>query len=562
MISVLIDYKLDRYAREIRYTFDYVFETLGLSHRFISDPSHLRQHDILLLYGLLEPTLEELKTLTQRYIIIFIPSDPKLFEPAGYTPDQLRRILRDVKLFTPTPVIAERKFDYPAENYTELDIHACKVNFDLAGNVFYHLANREELCDNAHDHYDCLPDSGSAFYNWKDSPYIDNFLWLLDNLIKDQSKAQGQYIVQKHYWPRAEEMAVGLTHSVDDLQKWDFNSIIYSILDDLALLFTLRWQQLFRNIWSKLKYIFTNYEMYWNFQEFLVPEREQHIRSTWFIAAEHTADIDYSLDDADLQDEIKSILKQGNEIGLLHTNDKLIREEYITRKQIMLSQIRKDQLGIRQFGYILNEKTRDMHQKIYPAYDSSLAFRETAGFKSGMIFPFQPWITSLKSNHTELPVCFKDRFLKLNRYSLLGLDDAKQMLKKAFQAVRRRRGLFVADFTVANFTDIPYCSKLYTYLLALIKAEKAFSATLTEISDWWEKRSRVTIEESEFDFSLSFPDAMESFAIQYFGPHSILQIEGLEARLDGKNIYFSNVRPDSVAIVRLGKAGSKSSEEA
>ncbi|MFO7660758.1 MAG: hypothetical protein R6V77_07580 [Candidatus Cloacimonadaceae bacterium] len=557
MISVLIDYKLDRYTREIKYTFDFMFETLGLSHRFITDTAHLRQHDILLLYGLLEPTLEELKTLTQQYIIIFIPSDPKLYEQGGYTPDQLRRVLREIKLYTQTPVIADRKFDYPAENYTELDIHACKVNFDLAGNIFYHLSNREELCDTTHDHNDCLPDAASAFYNWKDSPYIDNFLWLLDNLIKDQSKAQGQYIVQKHYWPKAQEMAAALTHSVDDLQKWDFNSIIYSVLDDLALFFTLRWQHLFRNFWSKLKYIFTNYEMYWNFQEFLVPEKDQHLRSTWFIAAEHTADIDYALDDADLQDEIKSILRQGNEIGLLSTEDKLIREEYVTRKQIMLSQIRKDQLGIRQFGYILNEKTRDMHQKLYPAYDSSLAFKETAGFKHGMIFPFKPWTVSLKSNHTELPVCFRDKFLKLNRYSFMGLEDAKQMLKKTFQAVRRRRGLFTADFTVASYTDIPYCSKLYKYLLALIKAETSFNATLSEIFDWWEKRNRVTIEESEFDFSLNFPDALESFAIQYFGPHSIVQIEGVEARQDGKNIYFSNLEPNSVAIIRLGKAEPK-----
>jgi len=561
MISVLIDYKLDRYTREIKYTFDYIFETLGLSHRFISDPVHLRQHDILLLYGLLEPTIEELQTLTKQYITIFIPSDPKLYEASGYSPDQLRRVLRDVKLFTPTPVIANRKFDYPAENYTELDIHACKINFDLVGNIFYQLSNLEEQSDTSRDHHDCLPESSSAFYQWKDSPFVDNFLWLLDNLIKEQSKAKGQYIVQKHYWPKAQEMAFALTHTVDDLQKWDINNIIFSVLDDLALLVTLRWQHLFRNIWSKLKYIFTNYEMYWNFQEFLALEKEQNLRSTWFIAAEHTSDIDYSLDDADLQDEMKLILRQGNEIGLLSTDDKLIREEYVTRKQIMLRQIQKDQLGMRQFGYILNEKTRDLQQKLYPSYDSSLAFRESAGFKNGLIFPFKPWTSSLKSNHTELPVCFKDSFLKLNRYGLVGLEDAKQMLKKTFLAVRRRKGLFVLDFTVANYTDIPYCNKLYSYLLALIKAENAFNASLSEIADWWEKRSRITVDESEFDFSIKFTDALESFAIQYFGTLNILQIEGVEARVEGKTIFFSNIEPSSVAIISLGKAQQDSIEE-
>ena len=268
MVSVLIDYKLDRYTREIKYTFDYIFDTLGLGHRFIANPSHLRQNDILLLYGLIEPTLDELQTLAKHYITIFIQSDPRLFEINGFSPDQLRRTLRDVKLFSQTPIIAERKFDFPAENYTGMDIHACKVNFDLAGNVFYHLANREELSDNTRDSSGCFPEVDSAFYQWKDIPFVDNFLWLLDNLIKEQAKVKKQYIVQKHYWPRAQDLAIAITHSVDNLQKWDINSIFASVLDDLALLFTFRWQHLFRNVWSKLKYIFTNFEMYWNFKEY------------------------------------------------------------------------------------------------------------------------------------------------------------------------------------------------------------------------------------------------------------------------------------------------------
>ncbi len=558
MISVLVDYKLDKYNREIKYTFDFIFETLGLSHRFISNPSLLRERDILLLYGLIEPTIDELKTLTEQYITIFIQSDPRLYEINGYTPDQLRRALRNVKLFTQTPVISERKFEYPAENYTELDIHGCKINFDLPGNIFYQLANMEEQCDNARDHQNCLPETASAFYQYKDVPFVDNYLWLLDNLIKEQAKAKNQYIVQKHYWPRAEDMAVALSHSVDDLQKWDMNSIIFSVLDDIALFVTLRWQRLFRNFWSKLKYIFTNYEMYWNFQEFNFLEKEHNLHSTWFVATDRTPDIDYSLDDADLQDEIRFILKQGNEIGLMNTDDKENREDHIIRKQIMLRQIHKEQLGIRQHEFVLSEKVRDIHERLFPQYDSSLSFKESSGFKQGMTFPFTPWISSLKSNHIEIPVCFKDQVLKLNRYSFIGFDDAKQMLKKIFQAVGRRKGLFSIDFTVANYTDIPYCNKLYSYILDLVEAEKAWNATMSDIADWWEKRNKVTVDESEFDFSIKFPFEMENIAFQYFGQLEIIQIEGMDARIEGKTIYFSNIEANSAASVRLGEAVQKS----
>ena len=544
MISVLIDYKLDKYNREIRYTFDFIFDTLGLSHRFISDQSSLRQQDILLLYGLIEPTIDELQTLAKEYITIFIQSEPKLYDANGYSPEQLRRVLRDVKLFTQTPIISERKFEYPAENYTDLDIHACKITFDLPGNIFYHLSNREEQCDTTRDPYNCLPESNSAFYHWKDIPYIDNFLWLLDNLIKEQAKTTKQYIIQKHYWPKAQDFAVTLTHSVDDLQKCDLNSILLSVLDDLSLFATLRWQLLFRNIWSKLKYIFTNFEMYWNFQEFIALEKGYNFHSTWFIAAEQTPDIDYTLDDADLQDEMRFIIKQGNEIALLTTDDKLNRDDFINRKQIMLRQLH---------GYHLNEKIKDMHEKLFPFYDSSVAFLDSAGFKHGMVLPYKPWISSLESNHLEIPVIFKDKFLKINRFRTVSLEDAKQMLKKTFQAVRRRKGLFSLDFTVANYSDIPYCNKLYNYILDLIKAEKAWVVTMCELAKWWEKRNKVTIEEGEYDISVSFPDALDSFVLQLHGDVIIKAIDIPNAKIEGNCIFFSNLEAGAVAIIELSQ---------
>lgn len=551
MISVLIDYKLDKYTREIKYTFDYIFETLGLSHRFISNPSNLRQHDILLLYGLIEPTIEELKTLAKQYITIFIQSDSRLYESKGYAPDQLKRMLRDVKLFSQTPIIAERKFEYPAENYAEIDIHACKINFDLPGNIFFHLANREEQCDTTRDHFNCLPESSSVFYHWKDIPYIDNMLWLLDNLIKEQARLTKQYIVQKHYWPQGEDMAVVLTHSVDDLQKWDLNSILMSVLDDLAMFFTLRWQILYRNVWSKLKYVFTNFEMYWNFQEFNTLEKAQKYPSTWFIAADQTADIDYSLDDADLQDEMRFITKQGNEIALLTTDDKLNRDDFINRKQIMLRQIQSSQLGIRQHDYHINDKIRELHQSLFPVYDSSIAFNGTPGFKNGMVFPYIPWISNLKSNHTEIPVVFKDSVLKISRFRIVSINDAKQMLKKTFQSVRRRKGLFCIDFTVANYTDIPFCNRLYAYVLALIKAEKAWVVTACTLTDWWEKRNKVTIEEGDYDVSISFPHELDNFVIQLFGDVKIKAVDYPNAKIEGNCVIFTEIESGSVAVIEL-----------
>jgi len=551
MVSVLIDCKVEKYAREIKYAFDYVFKTLGYSHQFITNASLLKPYDIFLIYGLIEPTLSELQKLAKHYITIFIQADARLFDPSGYAPEQVRRLLRDIKLLSQTPIIAEKKFVHPAENYTEQDISACKVNFDLIGNVFYHLAHYEEQLYKTADPNLPESDSNSPFRQWKDIPYMDTLLWLLDNLIQEQVKAKARYVVKKQYWPQGQDMAIALTHTVDNLQKWYWNSIFFSIADDLITLVTFRWKQLLRNVWSKLKYIFTNMEMYWNFQEIQALEREHQFHSTWFIAAKRTAGIDYSLDEPDLQDELRMLLRNGNEVALLATDDKSNREDWVTRKQILLRQIQKEQVGIRQADYKLNDKLRDLHQKLLPRYDASSSFQDNTGFKHGMAFPYIPWTNSLEANHLELPVSFRDNALKLNRFNIVELEAAKQVLKKVFQAVRRCRGLFCLDFTVANFYDIPFCQKLYEYLFAMIAAEQAWVATCTEIADWWEKRFRVIIEDLEYEICLSFPEALDSFIIQLVGTAPVDSINFHDAKLDGNRISFFHIQPNDKAFVYL-----------
>ncbi|PKN80261.1 MAG: hypothetical protein CVU48_02650 [Candidatus Cloacimonetes bacterium HGW-Cloacimonetes-1] len=551
MISVFIDYKLERYKREIKYTFDFIFHTLGYSHRYVSSPEKLKDNDILFIYGLAEPELEELIPIAKQYITLFVQANTNLYDHRAMTPDKLRRQLREIKLLSATPVISERKFDVPAENYSEADINAGKINFDLVGNLFFHLADLEPLIDNHRDLHGFFPEDASAFYTWKDTPFIDNLLWLVDSMIKEHTRSKKQYIVQKHYWPEGQQAAVTLTHTVDDLQKWDFNSLILSVIDDMVMFATLKWQQLYRNIWSKTKYLFTNYEMYWNFDEYRNIEREYNCKSTYFIAAEQSPDLDYSLDDPDLQEEIASILREGHEIGLLTTDDKLNRDDFVTRKQIMLHQIHKEQIGIRQYGYHVNEALRDLHLKLAPAYDNSSAFQDCQGFKGGFSVPYYPWITAIKANFVALPTQFRDRFLRVNKHSFLQLDDAKHQFKKIFQNTLRTRGVFCCDFSLAGYSEIPFCNKLYEYILALIQTNKVWQTNGSEIAAWWDKRSRITIEESEYEISVYFPDAVDNFVLQIFNDFKIAEIVGNSGKIDGNSIAFSNVKADTYAMIRL-----------
>ncbi len=550
MVSILIDYKLQRFTREIKYSLGFIFQSLGYGFRFITDVEELKPNDIFLIYGFTEPAEADLKAIAAHCIAFFIQCDPDLYEPKAYNPERISRSLKEIKLLFKIPVIASKPFHHPAENYTETGIHAGKINFDLVGNVFFHLSRKEHDLHPQAQEDAPLPDEASAFFGSREVPIVDSLLWLLDSMIKEHARSKKIPLAQKLYWPQGQEAAVILSHTVDDLQKWDLSSLVLSIADDFTLFFTFKWRQLLHILWGKLQYLFTNYELYWNFEEFRRLERENNFHSTYYLATERSMEIDYSLDDTDLQEELRQILSDGSEVGLLITNDKLNRDDMMTRKQILLHLVNADQIGIRHLGYPYYPKLKELHQKLNPAFSQTTAFKEVPGFYSACSLPFHPYQNG-KVDYLELPTLYRDQHLKVTKHKYLSLDDAKQQIKKFFQITLRTHGVFSTDFSMASFCDIHYCQKLYPYILALVKTAPTWVTTARELATWWTKRSKVTIEEDEYEISLYFPEEIEHFGIQVISDRKIKEITGIPAKQDGNLVRFANVKAESIAVIRF-----------
>ncbi|MGC9361675.1 MAG: hypothetical protein ACP5F3_01975, partial [Candidatus Syntrophosphaera sp.] len=167
--------------------------------------------------------------------------------------------------------------------------------------------------------------------------------------------------------------------------------------------------------------------------------------------------------------------------------------------------------------------------------------------------PYRPWISGLEAGYWELPTVFQDAHVRLGRYKIMKLEDAKHLAKKFIQNTLRTRGIFGLDLSLASYTDIPYCAKLYSYILALIKTDGIWLTTAAEIADWWEKRNRITIEEAEYEISVYFPDALEDFSLQVLNDVKIKEIEGLPASLEGSLVRFSNIPAGRIAVIRLDR---------
>lgn len=101
MISIYIDYKLQRFQSQIRYAFEYALSALGYNYLFVERLEQVSENDVLIMYGYTEPTGEELQAIARKYITIFIQSEPDLFDETAYTAAKLKSNLRKVNLLSP-----------------------------------------------------------------------------------------------------------------------------------------------------------------------------------------------------------------------------------------------------------------------------------------------------------------------------------------------------------------------------------------------------------------------------------------------------------------------------
>lgn len=72
-----------------------------------------------------------------------------------------------------------------------------------------------------------------------------------------------------------------------------------------------------------------------------------------------------------------------------------------------------------------------------------------------------------------------------------------------------------------------------------------------ELSDWWIQREKVTIEESEYEISVYFPESLPHFALHIHSDQKVREIDGQKARIEGNALYYSNIEAGACSVIRL-----------
>ncbi len=558
MIGIMIDQKLSRYENCIKYTCDFIFETLGITHRYIEALDYQRNDEIVLLYSLLSPDKDELVELSRGGSVIFMQVEPDLLDMSKVSREFIEKYTQTIKLFNPCPVVSTKSFDNPVEIHKIGDYSWSEINFDLIANVFYHLSGCDDKLVGERDELGRYRDTNLAFLSYSRTPFVDYLLWIMEGLIKDiANETASMNMLQKEMWPIGEDFAYTITHNVDQLQKWDLSSFLKSMFSDVYKLISFKLPLLYDSVREKVKYLFTNYEFYWRFSELRHIMVANSLRNTWFIAAldendeepDHNAIVDYLFDDPDLHEELKLIINDHGEVALL--TDVLSGQPQDLERQVkrLGNTITSRVKGIRNVaGTFDNDKTDENLEETEFIYDATRRLIDQVGFRHGIGSLYRPYLarSGKSAKHWVVPFIFSDDYLQINNYRVVSFEKAKVIVRGLIKAVRETNGVITFNFSMSLFNDIKYMPRFLEQTVNLLKSLNGYNASLSEIVEWWDKRSRVKISKNKNEFHIKVPDKMKALTISLWGGNKLKKVTGAK--------YYT--KKNMITLLELGKNSS------
>lgn len=567
MIAIYVDSKLKRFENKIKFTFDFIFNTLGYEFKYIHKLDQLQQNDILFYYGLIEPTIKEAYILAMDKILFFIPVLSELLQPNKLTLEKIKEKTEIIKLKRKVPIISDKEIKVPIHYYHKDDLFYGIYKFDIIGNILFNLESSIEIEGVKRDDHGWLSDEDVPFAEFHQEPYVNMLLWLIERCVKDSLQRNGStFLIKKAYWPSAEVFAASFSYNIDKLQKWSLGRMIRSTFEDILIFYKIKY--VFNNFLSKMKYLLTNIEEYWNFDVIDQIESMHQINSTFFFGTESNTniDIDYSVQNNDVHKELMNNHAKGNEIALLASVNSG-KQDILHKQKNRLSKITNDELmGIRHNHFSYDPRiTHEFHKKNGFTYNSSVGFHHKNGFMRGLGFPFYQYGSHSKDlrssfgwHSLELPIVFFDDHLKLSKSSFISYEHAQEIVDYLIELVESVNGFISFNYSISNFDEISYNKQLLNYTIEELRPKNVFIATFLQIAQWWKKREGIEIFESEERFYLYFPSQTEKFTINVFGNYDIVQVNHAKVEIEGNCIHFSNIKLDSkIEVVLKHKTGSE-----
>lgn len=309
-----------------------------------------------------------------------------------------------------------------------------------------------------------------------ENPIVNEYFGILLNLSEIIFEDANQKPGIKILWPNYAPYAVCLTHDVDNIYKWWIKKTLSYLIKQ-------------RKISAVASSI--GRKEYWNFEKIMDLEEKYGVRSTFFfLTTRRDFQPRYNL--RRVKRVILNLDERGWEIGLHTGFDSYNNYDKIHNEKRKIEKILgKPITGVR--NHYLRFRAPDtwrLLEKLGFGYDTTLGFRETVGFRAGIIHPYFPYDFKSDKQLTilELPMTFMDSTLFMS-------GDSQRILEELIKTAKRWSGLIVVNWHQRTFdeNDFQGYTDFYEQMLGIFKNDDAYIATCREIANWWIMRKERSL---------------------------------------------------------------------
>ncbi len=199
---------------------------------------------------------------------------------------------------------------------------------------------------------------------------------------------------------------------------------------------------------------------------------------------------------SEIADAIQKLSSAGREIGL-HGIDAWLdtsagREE--------LEEIRRlsggSELGVRMHWLYYNEKSPAVLEKAGAAYDSTVGYNQTVGFRAGTTQAYRPLGAK---ELLELPLHAMDTALFYLSYLGLSPEKAAARLRQTSECIVKFGGCFTVNWHDRSLAPERLWVDCYRDLIQELRSQGAWFATAGQTVSWFKKRRSATFELNDAD---------------------------------------------------------------
>lgn len=333
-------------------------------------------------------------------------------------------------------------------------------------------------------------------------------------LLRDLITACGVSLVEIPPVPSGHQFIACLTHDVDHpsirFHKWDHTTLGFLFRAIFGSLFNLirgrmTFQGLFINWVAALKLPFVYIGLakdFWSEFDDRYLELEKGLSSTFFVipfrdrpgsSSEGTAPkfraARYGAQD--LAETIEKVLAAGHEVGL-HGIDAWMDS---FRGSNEIQEIRRltgtAEIGVRMHWLYYDQQSAKALENAGAAYDSTIGYNETVGYRAGTTQAYKPIETS---RLLELPMHVMDTALFYPSYLGLGQKDAKVLLSRMVNNAVQYGGCLTINWHDRSVVPERQWEASYRDLIQEMKTRGAWFSAARQVTSWFAKRRSAVFE--------------------------------------------------------------------